>query len=225
MKNGSLLPFEGFIAPGFYFDSGYAVWLARFTNTPVDVGAFAQIWLVDPDGRRTLYVDPETAGPTVALFHDPNDGCGATTDWELPTPEVLRLRLAATDRTAFDLTLTLGRASEMWLLNSLLSGPSALRGNGAAKALVDRGLKSIFGAGLALSGKTERGRAYRLEAKRATPVREAKAVLNGLDLGSLVRPRQAIRFGDLQLPERPGVLFGSMYLQYTAWRSDSRLAI
>jgi hypothetical protein len=226
MQDGLLQPFHGVIAPGLFFDGGYTIWFARFSTTPLEVGPYAQVWLIDPRGKRTLYVDPQSAGPTVALFHDLDDGSGAAADWHLPSPDVLCLDLKASDETRLNLTLKFGTTRGCWLLNALLRAPGALHADGRPGAAVERGLQGVFGAqGLRLVGQTEMGRAYRLLPQRVAAVREASAELNGVDLGALSRPTRPIHFGDLQLAERPGLVFGTMYLQYTVWNGNLRQAI
>lgn len=226
MEGGSLQPFRGFIVPGLFFDSGYAIWLARFTATPAGIGPYSQTWLVAPGGRRALFVDPESAGPTVALFHDPDEGFAASTEWYLPRPEVLVLTLRASDETSLKLELALGSTAATWMTNALLRAPGTMHPDGRPGASVERGLRAVFGpSGLRLVGRTEMGRAYRLVPERVVAVRAASGELDGVDLGQLAPPPRPIRFGDLQLTDKPGLVSGTWYLEYTVWQGDLRVAI
>ena len=86
MGSRNLLPFYGFLVPGVYFPGGHCLWFANFTATPTDIGGYAQVWLIAPTGKRVLFVQPEAAGPTVCLFHDPHEAYGATMKWRWPAP-------------------------------------------------------------------------------------------------------------------------------------------
>ncbi|MHB1005478.1 MAG: hypothetical protein ACYC3S_07500 [Chloroflexota bacterium] len=222
--HASLLPFRGLVTPGIYFSSGYALWLARFSDTPTEHGPFAEVWLITPSGERLLFVDPERAGLTASLFHEPDRAFGARIAWRAADYEALALELFASDGTEISLSLKLGSSIDAWVANGFLRAPGSLRHSASLAPFVAKATRDVAGPkGLCLAGRTELGRLYALEPRRVRLVVDAKAQLDGRDLGRPAPPPRPIRFGDWGVPERALVFFGDLYREYTAWGSAKRV--
>lgn len=217
MNKSLLRPFRGFLTPGLYFSSGYCLWLLNFSSTPTDLGAYSEIWLITPEDKRILYVDPEAAGPIVGIFHDFHEVVGASVTWEWPDSDTLHVGMKATDGTTLDLRVSLGSSLGTSILNAVLRiTPRALMRTSPMVAISEISLNLLLGlGGLKIAGRTEKDKAYLNEADRLAVVKEASARLNDEDLGKLARPSKPILFGDAKVPNRAFFSFGTLNLEYT----------
>jgi hypothetical protein len=216
MNTKRLLPFRGFLTPGLYFSSGYCLFLINFDSTPTEVGAYFEVWLVTPDDKRVLYVDPEAAGPIVCIFHQFDEVVGASLVSEWVDADTLHVRMKAVDDTDLNVHVQLGSSRAAGILNALLKvTPRAAKLSRPMVMLSEIAINALLGLGWAkLAGKTETGKDYLAEADKLAVVKEASARLNGVDLGALSRPRQPILFGDLKVPNRALLSFVTLNLEY-----------
>jgi hypothetical protein len=216
MNESLLRPFRGFLTPGLYFSSNYCLWLLNFSSTPTDLGAYSEIWLITPEDKRILYVDPEAAGPIVGTFHNFHEMVGASVAWEWSASDTLHVDMKAMDETTLDLHLGLGSSLGTRILNPVLKiTPQALMRSRPMVAISEISLNLLLGlGGLKIAGKTETGKAFLNEADRLAIVKEASARLNHEDLGALTRPPKPILFGDAKVPNCAFFSFGTLNLEY-----------
>ena len=106
MNRRRLRPARGFFSPGIYFSSGHCVWLFNWESTPV--GPYTHVWVISPEDRRSLYVDPVEAGQSVCLFHDFDNVVGSNLDWRWSDAKTLSVDMRAADETVLELSVTLG---------------------------------------------------------------------------------------------------------------------
>ena len=214
MNERRLGPWRGFFSPGIYFSSGHCLWLYNWESTPV--GPYTQAWVISPDEKRTLYVDPLEAGQTVCLFHEFDNVVGSDLTWGWSGSQALSVHMTATDETVLDLSITLSTPLAAKLLNGMIkSSPRPLAKTAPMLAVSQASLDILLGTNpLKITGSTETGKRYRSDADRLAVVAEASATLNGEDLGALTRPEREFSFGDAKTPNRPIFVFGTLNLEY-----------
>ena len=215
MNDRRLEPFRGFISPGIYFSSGHCLCLYSYESTPV--GPYTQVWVISPEDKRTLYVDPIEAGQTVCLFHDFDNVVGSSNDWQWSDSKTLSVHMSAIDQTVLDLRVTLSTPPAAMLLNGMIKvTPRPLARTAPMMAVSQASLDILLGTKpLKIKGATETGKRYRSDSDRLAVVAEASATLNGEYLGALTRPEREISFGDAKTPTRPIFSFGTLNLEYS----------
>lgn len=210
-----LRPFSGLSLPGVCFESGHCLWLLDFESTPTPHGGYTEVWVLDPDGTRRLYVSEGAAIDTVCEFHD-FDATHAAEMTVERTDEGLSLSMAAADGTRLDWSLAFEATPATRLLGvvSRLT-PDAVARSSVGRAVSTVSLNTLLGlGGLPVGGHTETGRAYFAAADRLYRVGDATATLDGVDLGGVVAPRERIAFGDIVTTDRPVAFVGDLFLEY-----------
>lgn len=211
----TLEPFHGFLSPGICFSSGYCIWLLHMAETPTPIGTYEEVWVITPEGRRILYVDPVKARPYVETYHNFDNVVGGTITWNRATEDELVLHLDADDDTTLDLEATLKPSTGTRLLQvvSTLTPTPLLR-----RSLGESISNYLFGLlmdanGLKVAGRTDKQEPYRVEAETLRVVTNASAVLNEEDLGELQPPGRSIGVGDAIVPNEAFVSFGDLFLR------------
>lgn len=217
MNKSLLRPFRGFFSPGLYFTSGYGMRLYNFTSTPTEVSAFFQVWMMTPEDKKILYVDPEAAGAIVSTWYNFDEVVGASISWEWSDPDTLHINVKAVDGTILDLHLVLGSSLATTILNTIVKiTPQALMRTRPMLAISDISFNLLLGlGGVHIAGKTETGKAYVTEADKLALVKKASAILNGEDIGTLTHPPKPIFFGPSRVANRPIFAFGTVNLEDT----------
>lgn len=215
--NKNLRPFNGFFSPGLYFASGHGMRLYNFTSAPTDVDPFFQIWVMTPEGKKILYVDPEAAKAIVSTWYSFDEIVGSIISWEWPESDALHVEVEGDDGTALELRLTLGSSLATTILNTIIAiTPRAVMRSRPMLAISGLSFNLLLGlGGVHIKGETETGKEYVTEADKLRVVRDASAVLNGEDLGALSRPPGPICFGPSKVADRPVFAFGTAYLEVT----------
>ena len=206
-----LRPFGGYLCPGLYFSSGYALWLFEFTETPLDVGPYREVWLVTPTGRRYLWVDDPTARPVATRFHEFDVVNHAEVQWTW-TEETLRVVVDAADLSTLEVDLEFETTVGVHLVNLLLAlTPNWFRRTRPGMAAADLHLKLLGLGGLESAGRTETGTRYCGVVDRVAVVTGGSACLNEVDLGTVTAPSAPVPFGDVTVPQRPVVALGRIW--------------
>jgi hypothetical protein len=216
MNESPLRPYRGFFSPGLYFTSGHAMRLYNFTSAPTEVAAFFQLWLMTPEDKQVLYVDPEAAGGIVATwYYFFDETFSASISWEWRDGDTLHTHMEAVDGTIFDLHMGLGSSLATGLLNTIVKiTPQPLMRTRPMLAISDASFNLLLGlGGVHIAGKTETGKTYRTEADRLALVKHASATLDGEDLGPLTPPPEPLFFGPSRVADRPIFAFGTVYLE------------
>jgi len=216
MNKSLLRPFRGFLIPGMYFSTGYCLMPLNFSSTPTNLGAYSEIWLITPEGKRILYVDPEAAGDIVCTFHHCHEVVAASLDWEWSTPEKLHIGMEAKNSSTLDMQVILGSSLGTGVLNAVIKFvPQKLMMTRTVMAFSEICLNMLLGlGGLKIAGRFETGKAYVNQAEHLAVVKEATAKLNGSDLGELTRPLKPILFGQFKVPNRALFCRGILHLEY-----------
>ncbi|WP_254536922.1 hypothetical protein [Halomarina litorea] len=211
----SLRPFTGLSLPGVCFESGHCVWLLDFESTPTPYGGYTEVWVIGPDGDRTLYVSEEEAIDTVCEYHDFDATHAAEVTVERDD-ERLTLSTTGEDGTRLDCSLAFESTPATRLLGAVARAtPSAIARSGVGRAVSTFSLNALLGlGGLPVGGRTETGREYFAAADRMYLVGDATATLDGTDLGGVVRPPERIAFGDIVTTDRPVAFVGDLFLEY-----------
>ena len=217
MSNPHLRPFIGYLNPGMYFSSGHIICIYAMESTPVDPSSYFELWVIAPDGKRTLYIDPKEAGHNVAIFHDMDETVATEIVREWPESNTLHVSATGTDETKIDLRVNLGSTLGTAILNATIRmTPSALARTRLMSAISTTSLNLLVTrGGPKVAGRTETDRAYLVEPRKLAIVKAASATINGDDLGELVRPPRPIVFGgDVVIPNRSFFSFGTLNLEY-----------
>lgn len=186
-----LLPFRGLICGGLYFADGRCLSLLSWEQAPVEPSSFSQVWVVEPDGRTTCYIDP-AAESVFRFYHAFDKVIGAEVQVNHSLPELLTARVRAVDM-AIDVEVR-------------LAYPRAVR---AANAVLKTALRGI----LRSRGVTDTGRRYVHQPTRLAAVEGARATIEGQALGPLTPPPASMRVGGSVVPRRPVVSFCTHYLE------------
>jgi hypothetical protein len=191
---------------GLPFDSGHVLALRVFPQN--SFAPYRTVWHRSPAGEWSIYVD----GPSVGLACPRYYGAAcsrvapARIDLAWTGPRTLRVTV---DDPALDWTLTAARSLRLGVLNPISAAlplsswrpPRLLR----ARERMARGL----GLGdIALSGEMPSGHTGVLMPQRMHLVDEAKATLQGVDLGSPTRLAENPTIGGVPLPARGVLAFG-----------------
>ena len=56
----NLLPFKGFMIPGIHFENS-SIWVLNWFDTPTGQKKMTEVWILNYDGQKTCYIDPEEA--------------------------------------------------------------------------------------------------------------------------------------------------------------------
>jgi hypothetical protein len=213
---GELQPFSGFQVPGICFESGHCLWVLNFTETPTELPSYTELWLIGPDRRTTLFIDPPEAASLVEQYHTFDETIDAEIDVTLPNQETIRVTVVSED-AEIDLTLTHELTPKARVLSAMLNAtPKRIARTRLGAAIGTATVNLLLPAnGLRVAGRTETERRYRNEPIRVTVGTDAVATLDGEDLGCLSAPGTPITFGDLHVPDRPVVTFGDLWLEYS----------
>ena len=209
-----LRQFRGTFVPGLFFESGHCLWYVEFTATPTEVGPYTELLLLEPDGGRALYADPEAATELALRYHEFDRAHGATIDTERPSSDSLAVTIEGQDGATLDFEITFGtspRTRAMNVMATLL--PGALVRTDLGATLGSMALDLVVGTnGAKIAGRTETGARYRFESDQVRQVTDASATLDGTDLGKRVPPTRSIDFGDVAVTDRPLSMSGDIYL-------------
>jgi len=202
--------------PGIYFSNGYCLMPLNFSSTPTNWGAYSEMWLITPEDKRILYVDPEEAGNIVCTFHHCHEVIGAHLLWEWSTPKTLHIGMEATDSSTLDMQIILDSSFGTGVLNTVIKFvPQKLMITSPMVAVSEISLNLLLGlGGVKIAGRFETGKAYLNQAERLAVVKEATAKLNGSDLGELTCPPKPISFGQFKVPNRALFSRGVLHLEY-----------
>lgn len=210
-----LLPFRGYLSPGISFASGHSIWFFKLDENPTRVGPYSEIWMVTPDGRRILYGDPGAAAEVTVTQHEYDEVHACTLSWEWPERSRLHVRMRADDGTEFELDAKLVQTPATRFLNAFLKlAPKSLMVTPPMTHVAKAAVNLLLRLGVNVAGATETGKRFANQADRILLVRDARASLDGRDLGPVaVPPPRPVAWGDVKQAARPFFCFGALYLQ------------
>lgn len=216
MRDSGLQPFSGFMVPGMVFSTGHCIWLISWQRTPTGLGAFSEVWIFDPRGRRTCYIELADAVPVFHAFHAFDEVLPAELGWTWQEKTSLGVRVRARDTAVLDLKVALRPSLGSWILNGMIKlSPKALGASPLVQKVSSRAMDLLLGVGpVPIAGRTETGRRYRHEAERIIPVGTASGTYLGAALGDLCSPPGHIHVGDVPVPKRPFLSFCNHHLEW-----------
>lgn len=187
------------LIPGIHFSSGYCVWAFNFTATPDGLDPFSDVWVIAPDGERTLIISSEEARETIARNHAFDRTLIGEIRIDQPTPDTARVAAEA-DGLHVDMELTFTQTGGTQLLNVLGAlTPDIVARSGFGSTLSTLFLNRFVEAnGTKVAGRFGTGEPYRFEATRMAVVTDATATVNDEDLGVPARPDQPVADGDVK---------------------------
>lgn len=199
VSNKRLHSFEGLLIPGIHFSSGYCVWAFNFTTTPDGLDPFSDVWVIAPDGERTLIISSEEARETIARNHAFDRTLIGEIRIDQPTPDTAHVTAQADD-LCVDMELTFTQTGGTRMLNMLGAlTPDIVARSGFGSALSTLLLNRLVEAnGTKVAGRFGTGEPYRFEATRIAVVTDATATVNDEDLGGPTRPDQPVADGDVR---------------------------
>lgn len=185
--------------PGIYFSSGYCVWAFDFTATPDGLDPFSDVWVIAPDGERTLIISSEEARETIERNRAFDRTLVGEVRIDQPTQDTARVTAEA-DGLHVDMELTFTQTGGTRLLNVLgaLTPDVVARsrfGSALSTLLLNR---SVEANGTKVAGRFGTGEPYRFEVTRIAVVTDATATVNDEDLGIPTHPDQPVADGDVK---------------------------
>lgn len=145
-----LLPFHGWLCDGLPFEDGSRLSLLKWDSTPTQHPTFSQVWMTDPRGTRTCYIDPPAAEDVFREYHRFDRVVGSRLQWDWSMPSSLNVSVA---EPAIRVQLRFARSTILRIINRLLRTRA----------------QSFF----ARSGATETGRQYRHQPNRIAAIHSA----------------------------------------------------
>jgi hypothetical protein len=188
--------FDGTIT-GVAFADGHRMVIGRWTTSPL--GAFADVMLAGPDGRRTLLAPTGGVAAFVAAHYNFDEVVVAPVDASLDDASLEVLAPGLEVRAALG---PRGAASRL-----LRSRPRRLRASETWSRFEDTVARPLVspllgGAGVRSRGTTRAGARERYVPHDLRPVASAHAVVDGSPCGALV-PLAPSGFGFSEFPARP----------------------
>ncbi|WP_099248864.1 hypothetical protein [Mycobacterium sp. shizuoka-1] len=199
---------SGFGIMGLPFDSGHYLAYRDFPAASFSP-AYRSVWHRAPDGQWTFYASTPAEQSCARYFSSattrPAVQCHITTSWTDPwsltiaIPGVLRWTVGMADTVATRAASRAGRALPEWAWAS----PPVL-------AAMGRVAGPLLGTGeMRLTGSAPNGQGFRVAPRQIWVVREARAVLDGTDLGRLAPLARQARLADFRLPQRGLCVIGT----------------
>ncbi len=213
-----LQPFHGYQSSIMPLDSGHYLYLASWDSTPTPFEKFSNLWLITPEDKRVLFVDPGGAASIVTLYHEFHEIQGASIGMKWTGADQIRIQCES-DSAHYQLTASLVVEETYWsrLLLKLGAGPPTRMRLSQPVIRISNFLCDLLVArgNTCLLGRTETGQPfYHGETEHLYLVTAGSAVLNGRDLGSFSVPTWPLYFGDA-VPFTQAVLkIGTLYIPY-----------
>jgi len=188
---------------GLPFDSGHVLALRNFPEN--DFGPYRTLWHRDPGGHWSIYVDGPRLDTACPRYYGP--ACDFTgfgrLDVEWVGPATLSVHM---DSPALEWQLTATQTPLLRFLNSIAGAFPVSSWRSPTMLRTRETMARALGAGrLQLSGVMPSGHTGTLMPQRMYFVDDARATLNGVDLGRPTRLRDNPTIGEVPLPAR-GVL-------------------
>lgn len=117
--NRPLNLYSGTFVPGIYFSSGYCLLAFDFTSVPPSVDPFIYVWIITPDGERTLYADPEGGIELMSGYHTVDQGIGCHITREQTGSDTVRITVEGDDGTDLERNLSVGQTMATRALNTI----------------------------------------------------------------------------------------------------------
>lgn len=192
---------------GLPFDSGHVLALRVFPEN--DFAPYRTLWHRDPEERWSIYVDGPRLDTACPRYYGP--ACSAVghakIDLEWTGPASLRVTV---DEPGLEWTLTARRTAALRVLNAI--SPRMPLGTWRSPLLLrarEQLAHHVLGMGdLRMSGTMPSGHHGILMPQRMYLVDEARAVLDGADLGHPTRMRPNPQIGQVPLPARGALAIG-----------------
>jgi len=188
---------------GLPFDSGHVLALRVFPES--DFGPYQTVWHRDPDGRWSIYVHGPRLDTACPRYYGPAchhaGHARITLAWD--GPATLHVTM---DTPALDWTLTAAETRVLWVLNVIGSAMPLATWRSRRLIRSRERLAGALGMGsLRMTGIMPSGHAGILMPQQMYYIDDARAILDGTDLGRPARLSASPSIGEVTLPAR-GVL-------------------
>jgi hypothetical protein len=214
----SLKPFHGYQSSLLPLTSGHYIYLASWDSTPTQFKEFSNLWLITPEDKRLLFVDPLEASEIVCIYHEFQEIYGASIQLNWTGDDQLRV-VCESDDARYRLTATLLVQQTFWsrLLLAIGAGPPSPFRLSSPVIRISNYLVNLFVArgGSTLLGRTETNQPfYHGETENLYLVKGGTAALNGQDLGSFTVATWPVEFGDAVPFKQPVFKIGTLYIPF-----------
>jgi hypothetical protein len=173
--------------PGLYFDSDHCICIYRWKNSSIQFKQMSEIWIIEPGNKKVCYIDPKEGIPFFNKYHIFDEVIDANIDI-IESSKLLKISVCKNNNEIIHLEINLKTTIENLIANYLLKVNNR---------------KFITG------GKTETGKTFSNKPEKIISVFNAKALLNGKNIGKVIKPRKYITFGDGKISEKPIVNYCS----------------
>jgi hypothetical protein len=218
---------KGWGVMGLPFDSGHVLALRVFPEN--DFGPYKSLWHRDPEGNWSIHVDGSRLDTACPRYY--GAACTQTGFAHLELtwmgPATLRVTV---DDPALEWTLTASSTPYLDWLNALSAAMPTATWRPRALLRARERLASMLGVGeIELSGVMPSGHTGTLMPKQMYFIEEARAVLEGMDLGHPTRLAECPTIGGVPLPARGMLAIGEAVwdildpVEYEQTRSETSL--
>ncbi len=212
LPEGDTERFSGYGVMSAPFASGHLLALRHFSASSVGPG-YTSVWRRDPDGQWTFYADVEPLQACTRYFGSAVAKANAgeiVIEWTGPRRFVVTI---PPDTLEWEVVLAPTRATRfMNALGRLM--PQALWRQPRVLSLMAPVAGRLLGAGrLRLAGRSPNRQWFIANPLLTWTILSSHAVLEGTDLGPLIRMDEQTRLGDFWIPQRGLFAIGATFFE------------
>lgn len=190
--------FSGYGIWSLPFSSGYVLALRRFPASSIGL-AYSAVWLRDPDGGWTIFSD---ARPDLSCARYASKALDAaiTTPIRLywAAPGVLRVEVPG--RLSWEIALRTSRLTRASTSVLRFLPPTAWRSRALLRVAEWIGGGLLVGSRVAMQGRMPNGHRFRVAPRAVLAIAHSRAILDGVDLGSVGPLETQPHLGEVVLP-------------------------
>lgn len=180
-----MISFTGYIVPGIYFDSDYCLCVYRWKDSSIQIKQMTEIWIIEPDGKKICYIDTKEGMPFVNTYHSFDEIIDADIS-VVENHKLIKLSVCKNSNQILQLKINL----KMTVANL------------AANFLLRRNNQKFI-----TEGKTETGKKFINKPQSILKVTNVDTILNGRNIGKIIKPRKTITFGDAIISQKPILVY------------------
>jgi hypothetical protein len=203
--------FSGYGVWSLPFASGYVLALRRFPASSIGL-AYSAVWLRDPAGRWTIFSD---ARPDLSCARYASDAIeeAITTPIRLhwAGPGVLRVEIPG--RLSWEIALRTNRLTRAFTSVLRLLPPTAWRSRVLMRVAEWLAGPLLVGGRIAMHGRMPNGHRFRVAPRAVLAIEQSRAILDGVDLGSVGPVAAQPHLGEMLLPQGGMFAVGDIWFE------------
>ena len=168
----NLIAFKGFMIPGIHFENS-SIWVLDWFDTPTGHKKMTEVWILNYDGQKTCYIDPEEAIPVLEKYHSFHQIIPAKIKI-VETSTGLTINIDQSEQEVLSLNLEFKTSLKFRLINWFIAH---------CKQISEK-------------GQTENGKAFQNIPHRLLAISVKKAIYQGRELQVIPNPKIAFELGD-----------------------------